>query len=306
MQKTMKAAKKQSNKTLSMVERPTTGEKIWNVIVIILVVAVALISLLPLWHVFMSSISDGRSLLSHDGLVVSPVGSVTWAGYSKILSDNSLFLGLANTVFYVCTSTALCYFLTITMGYALSKQTKLGPKITLLMTLTLLFSGGVVPTYIVLRNMGFIGTRWSLVIPGCVNSMYAIMVMNAFRGVPKAYEESALLDGANQIQILFHVMLPQVANMGMVVIINSVVGQWNAWFNASIYVTNQKNMWPLQLWVREMTSNNEAFLQSANPDYSRYLIQFALVVFAALPVILLLPIFQDKLEQGALAGGIKG
>lgn len=101
-------------------------------------------------------------------------------------------------------------------------------------------------------------------------------------------------------------MLPQVHNMGMVVIINSVVAQWNSWFNASIYVTNQRGLWPLQLWVREMTSNNESFLYSANPDYSRYLIQFALIMFATVPIIILLPIFQDKLEKGALIGGIKG
>ena len=166
--------------------------------------------------------------------------------------------------------------------------------------------GGVVPTYIVLRNLGMIGTRWSLIIPGCFNSMFAIIMMNAFKSVPAAYEESATIDGANQWQILTKVMLPQVHNMGMVVIINSVVAQWNSWFNASIYVTNQRGLWPLQLWVREMTSNNESFLYSANPDYSRYLIQFALIMFATVPIIILLPIFQDKLEKGALIGGIKG
>lgn len=289
-----------------MVEHPSTIERIVDVLVILLVLLVAAACLLPLWHVLMSSLSDGRDLLGHEGLVVWPIGNPTLDGYRKIFQDASLFKGLANTLIYTTSATVLCYFLTITAGYALSKPIKLKKPLTLLFTMTLLFSGGVVPTYIVLRNLGMIGTMWSLIIPGCTNSMFAIMMMNAFMGVPKAYEESALLDGANQIQILFRVMLPQVSNMGMVVIINSVVSQWNAWFNASIYVTNQRNLWPLQLWVREMTSNNEAFQISANPDYSRYLIQFALIIFATIPIVVLLPIFQDKLEKGALVGGIKG
>lgn len=289
-----------------MVENPSTIERVADVIVIVLVIGVAVMCLMPLWHVLMSSLSDGRALLAHEGLVLTPVGKVTLDGYRNIFRDASLFSGLFNTIIYTVGSTVLCYFLSVTAGYALSKPTKLQTPMVLFLTFTLLFGGGMVPTYIVIRNLGLIGTRWSLIIPGCVNSMFAVMMMNAFKGVPKEYEESATIDGANQFTIMTKVLLPQVSNMGMVVIINSVVGQWNSWFNASIYVTNQRTLWPLQLWIREMTSNNEAFLQSANPDYSRYLIQFALIMFAVVPIVILLPIFQDKLEKGALVGGIKG
>lgn len=305
MQKTMKP-KIKDDRVLSMVEHASPVERVVDVLVIILVVIVALACLLPLWHVLMASLSDGRELMGHEGLVLWPVGQANIEAYRKIFRDSSLFSGLANTLLYTTTATLLSYFLTVTAGYALSKPIKLRKPLTLLFTVTLLFSGGVVPTYIVLRSLGMIGTVWSLIIPGCTNSMFAIMMMNAFMGVPKEYEESATLDGANHFQILFHIMLPQVANMGMVVIINSVVSQWNAWFNASIYVTNQRALWPLQLWVREMTQNNADFQISANPDYSRYLIQFALVVFATVPVLVMLPFFQDKLEKGALVGGVKG
>ncbi len=290
----------------SMVETRTPLERVCDVLVLIAVIGVAAACLLPLWHVLMSSFSDGRALLSHEGLVLWPVGNPTLDGYRNIFKDASLFLGLFNTVVYTAGATFLCYFLSVTAGYALSKPTKLQTPMVLFLTFTLLFGGGMVPTYIVIRNLGMIGTRWSLIIPGCVNGMFAVMMMNAFKGVPKEYEESATIDGANQFTIMTKVLLPQVQNMGMVIVINSVVGQWNSWFNASIYVTNQRSLWPLQLWIREMTSNNEAFLQSANPDYSRYLIQFALIMFAVVPIIILLPIFQDKLEKGALVGGIKG
>lgn len=306
MQNIKRKHKISNDRVSSMVEHPSLTERMVDVLVIILVALVALCCLLPLWHVLMSSFSDGRSLLAHEGLVLAPVGQFNLDGYRKIFQDASLFSGLANTVIYTASATFLCYFLSVTAGYALSKPTKLQTPLILLLTVTLLFGGGVVPTYIVLRNLGMIGTRWSLIIPGCCNSMFAVMLMNAFKGVPKEYEESATIDGANHFQILSRIMLPQVQNMAMVIVINSVVGQWNSWFNASIYVTNQRALWPLQLWVREMTSNNESFLYSATPDYSRYLIQFALIIFATIPVVILLPIFQDKLEKGVLVGGIKG
>lgn len=302
-----KAKEKDDDKReLAMVENPTPGDRIADVVVMVLCGLVALCCILPLWHVFMSSISDGKELLKHAGLILWPVGKVTLEGYKLIFKDASLLGGIANTVLYTVGATIIGVFLSVTAGYSLSKDTKLHTFMVLFCTFTLLFGGGVVPTYIVLRNLGMIGTRWSLLIPGCTNSMFAVMMMNSFLSVPKEYEEAARIDGANDADILFKVLLPQVKSMMMVLVLNSVVGQWNSWFNASIYVTNQKNLWPLQLWIRQMTANNEDFLLSANPDYSRYLIQYALIVFAIIPVIIMLPLFQDKLEQGVIQGGIKG
>lgn len=105
---------------------------------------------------------------------------------------------------------------------------------------------------------------------------------------------------------MVQVLLPQAMNLGSVIILNSVVMQWNAWFNASIYVPNNKKAWPLQLWIRQITADNQNFLRSANPDYSRYLIQYAVIVAATLPIIVLFPFFQDKLEKGVIGGGVKG
>jgi len=297
---------KDKEKELHMVENPSRADRTVDVVVILVCLLVALCSILPLWHVLMCSISDGYELLKHEGMLFLPVGNVNFDGYKQIFKDASLLKGIGNTLLYTFGATAIGVTISVTAGFALSKQTKLHTPMVLFCTFTLLFGGGVVPTYIVLKYLGMIGTRWSLLIPGCTNSMFAVMMMNAFMGVPKEYEEAARIDGAGPVQVLFNVLLPQVRNMVFVLILNSIVGQWNAWFNASIYVTNKKDMWPLQLWIREMTANNENFLQTANPDYSRYLIQYALIVVAILPVIIMLPFFQDKLEQGVIQGGIKG
>lgn len=136
--------------------------------------------------------------------------------------------------------------------------------------------------------------------------MFMVMMMNAFNSVPKEMYEAARIDGAGHIRTMVQVLLPQAMNLGSVIILNSVVMQWNAWFNASIYVPNNKKAWPLQLWIRQITADNQNFLRSANPDYSRYLIQYAVIVAATLPIIVLFPFFQDKLEKGVIGGGVKG
>ena len=132
-----------------------------------------------------------------------------------------------------------------------------------------------------------------------------LQVQRDGRGLPAA----VLLhhgDGAGHLRTMFQIMLPQAMNLGSVIILNSVVGQWNSWLQASIYVPNNKNLWPLQLWIRQITNENQNFLQSSNPDYSRYLVQYAVIVAATLPIIVIFPFFQDKLEKGVIAGGVKG
>ena len=227
-------------------------------------------------------------------------------GYKHIFNDSSILTGYLNTIIYTAASTALGFFIAVTAGYAMSRDTKLKGIMIMVMMLPMLFGGGMVPTYMVIRKLGWVGTRWALIIPGCTNAMFMVMMMNAFNSVPKEMYEAARIDGAGHFRTMSRIMLPQAMNLGSVIILNSVVGQWNSWLQASIYVPNKRNLWPLQLFIREITANNENFLQSSNPDYSRYLIRYAVIVAATLPIIVLFPFFQDKLEKGVIAGGIKG
>ena len=211
-----------------------------------------------------------------------------------------------NAIIYTVSATALGFFMAVITGYALSRQTKMKPYITGMIMFTMLFGGGMVPTYMVIKALGWVGTRWALIIPGCTNAMFMVMMMNAFNSVPKEMYEAARIDGAGHFRTMTQIMLPQAMNLGSVIILNSVVGQWNSWLQASIYVPNKKNLWPLQLWVKQITADNASFLNTSNPDYSRYLIRFAVVIAATLPIIILFPFFQDKLEKGVIAGGVKG
>ncbi len=301
-----KVDRNDDNRISSMVEHPGVRDRIVDVIVIILCGLVGFCCLVPMWHVLMASVSDGKTLLSHSGVAWLPQGKITLDGYRHIFKDSSILTGYLNTLFYTVVSTALGFFISCTAGYAMSRRTKLQTVMILGVMFTLLFGGGMVPTYMVIRKLGWVGTRWALIVPGCTNAMFIIMMMNAFKAVPLEMYEAARIDGAGHFRTMAQIMLPQAMNLGSVIILNSVVGQWNAWLQASIYVPNTRKLWPLQLFIREITANSENFLQTSNPDYSRYLIRYAVIMAASLPIIILFPFFQNKLEKGVIAGGIKG
>lgn len=290
----------------SMVEKPGLFDRVVDVIVVVMVGAVAFMSVIPMWHVLMCSLSDGKALYAHEGMVWWPVGGIHLDGFRHIFKNSDIIRGFANSVFYTVATTALGFLLSVTAGYAMSRATKLKKFMIGFVMFTMMFGGGMVPTYMVIKKIGWVGTPLAVIIPGCTNSMFIIMMMNEFNRVPKEMYEAAMIDGSGHIRTLFQVILPQAMNMGTVIIFNSVVGVWNSWLQASIYLTNNRELWPLQLYIREITANAENFLQSTNPDYSRYLIQYAVIIVSTLPILLLFPFFQKKLEKATITGGIKG
>ena len=271
-----------------MVEKTNGWGKVATILICAVLFIVALCCLIPLWHVLISSISDGQRLLAHEGVVFWPQGKVTLDGYR-----------------YVAGQVLFGFVINVLGGYVLSRKPKLAPALTIALVLTMMFSGGTVPTYMNVRRLGMVGTRWALIIPGCTNAIFVMMAVRAFAGVPEATVEAAKLDGAGHIRTMIQVMLPQAMGLISVSLINTGILAWNAWFQASIYVTTQQNLWPLQLWIRQISSESTDFLNYANPDYSRYLIQFVVIVIATLPILIVFPFFQKKLEQGMMAGAVK-
>lgn len=290
----------------NMVESPKAVDHIIQVVIIVACGFIAFAAVIPMWHVLMASLSDGRMLMAHEGVLWQPVKGIDWGGYLHIFKDAGIIKGYINSIIYTVSATTIGFLVATTAGYAMSRQTRLKNHMIYFLMLTVLFNGGMVPTYMVIRSLGWVGTRWALIIPGCTNAIFMVMMMNAFNAVPKEMYEAARIDGASHFRTLMQIMLPQAMNFGSVIILNSVVMQWNSWLQAAIYVPNNKNLWPLQLWIRQITNENSNFLNSSNPDYTRYLIQYAVIVAATLPIILLFPFFQEKLEKGVITGGIKG
>ena len=292
-------------KTGGMIEEKSWKDYAVDIIIMLLLTGFMFVSFMPLWHVLMASISDGHTLLSNTNLLFFPIGNVTFAGYELVFQNSLIISGYINTVVYVVGATAIGMLLNILGGYVLSRQTKLKGLLIIFIVFTMMFSGGLIPTYMVLKQLGMIGTRWAILIPGSTNAIFLILIMNAFSNVPEETIEAAKIDGASQIRILFQVVVPQAKTMLTVVALYSVVAQWSSWFPASIYLTNQKDLWPLTLVVRDITENARDFLRTPNPNYDRNLIQYAVIVVSTLPILLAFPFFIKTMEKGILTGAVK-
>ncbi len=290
----------------SMVENRGLGSRLSDAAIILVLALAAFICVIPIWHVMMSSVSDGKLLLGHKGTVITPVGDVNFGGYQLLFRDSSVMLGYLNTLIYVVTGALLGVLMNIVGGYILSRNTRLKSVMTLFVIITTMFSGGTVPTYMVIRTLGMTGTRWSLIIPGATNAMFMLLVMNTFASIDKAYIEAAEIDGAGHLTTMFRVVFPQGKGMVLVTAINTAILRWNSWFEASIYVPTDKSRWPLQLFVRQLTSEGMEFLKARNPNYDKYLIQYAAIIISTLPILIALPFFIKKLEKGMVLGGVKG
>lgn len=284
----------------------TTGDIIGDIFIMLILLVVMFISIIPLWHVVMSSLSQGDLLLGHKGIVWLPVGELNIGGYQLIFKNPSVLKSYLNTLMYVVGGTGLGLVFNVVAGYILSRNTRFKPFMVVFFVITTMFHGGVVPTYMVIKSLGMTGTPWAMIIPGCTNAMFILYMMNSYMMIDRAYEEAAAIDGAGHFQIMFQVLLPQAKGMAMVIAINTAIMKWNSWFEASIYAPTQKQLWPLQLWVKQLTANTTEFLKSANPDYNQYLVQYAVIVVATLPLLIAMPFFIKKLEKGIAIGGVKG
>lgn len=288
-----------------MVANHSLGSRIADLIVYAVVVFLACICILPMWHTLMASLSDPVQLLAHDGFVLFPLGGATFEGYKLVFRDASILRGYANTIYYTVATTGIGFVINVLGGYALSRPTKLRSAMSIFLIISMMFSGGMIPTYMVMNELGLVGTEWAIILPEATMAMYVIVGMNAFSSVSESTVEAARIDGAGHFRVMFQIMLPQCFSLFVITILNTFVGSWNSWISASIYVPFDRDKWPVQLWIQQMVQENQNFLQTANPNYDTYLIQFCVIVVAVLPILVAFPFFQKQLEAGSITGGVK-
>lgn len=300
--------------TGGMVRGKSAGDVCIDILIYALLVIVLLICLIPMWHVLMASVSDPQQIAfgmgdSYKwGIVWWPVGdSLHFEGYEYIFQDGSIFRGYLNTIIYVIAATAVGMGVNITGGYVISRNTKSKGILTIFVMFTAMFHGGLIPTYAVVNGLGMTDTIWSIIIPGCTNAFFVIMLANAFNTVPESTIESAKIDGAGHLRIMWQILLPQALPLATVVVLNSVILQWNSWMNASIYLSSSvSDLWPLQLIVRELSAKSEYFIGSGKANYALYLVRYTVIVASTVPILCVFPFFQKKMESNVVAGAVKG
>lgn len=289
----------------------TTGEKVFAVFNALLLILLSVIFLLPIWHVVMGSISDPLEVSAYSGLILKPLGKATLGGYRLVLNNSTIVRSYANTLYYVLVSTALGLVLNILAAYVMSrKDLYWGGVFSVFVLFTMMFNGGLVPTFMVVRNLGMLNTAWAVILPSALSAYNIIIMRTSFAGIPEELLDAARIDGAGHFRILTQIILPVSQSIIMVIVLFYGVQHWNEWFNASIYLTDRK-LYPLQLTLREivlLSSENSIVADADGQDVMIYrpLIKYATIMVSIIPMMLLYPFVQRYFVAGVMIGAVKG
>lgn len=295
-----------------MVGKKSIGEKIFSFFNTMVMIGLILICAYPLIYVFSASFSEPVKLAQHEGLLLKPLG-FTLKGYEMVLDDPRISTGYANTLFYVIVGTVINLIMTSLGAYALSrKNLYFGGVIMFVVVFTMFFSGGLIPSYLLVQKLGLINSRWALIVPGAVSTYNMIVMRTSFMAIPDSLIESAKIDGANDLTILFRIVIPLSKAVLAVMVLFYGVSHWNAWFSAMVYLRN-RSLYPLQLILREILLMNASDNMTADSgigqgDLSAYkiLIQYTTIVVATVPILFLYPFIQKYFTKGVMIGAVKG
>ena len=284
-------------------------------IIYVVVILLTLSCLIPLMNVISLSFSSSQAVASNKvGLWPE---EFTFAAYEKIINDAQFWRSFGISVFRVAMALIINLFMIVTLAYPLSKSVKVfrSRKVFMnIMVFAMLFSGGMIPSYLVVRYLGLINSVWALILPGAVPIGSVILVMNFFRSVPKSLEESALLDGANPWQILTRIYIPISLPSLATVSLFSIVGSWNDFFGGLIYITKGEN-YPLMTYIQSLSVNIAETLQKAGGMSTQQLqallsvsnrnLNAAKIVVAIVPLLVIYPFLQKYFVQGIVVGAVK-
>lgn len=306
----MNALRAHSGSRRSVRIKESLGDRIFLSVTYILLILVLIAVLYPLIYIVSSSLSS-PSAVSAGKVWLWPV-DVSLAGYEAVFRNGQVLTGYANSLFYTVAGTFISVSLTIMVAYPLSKKSFFGrTPLMVFITFTMLFSGGLIPTYLVVKSMGMIDTRWSLLIPNAVWVWQVIIARTFFQtSIPDELSEAADIDGCSDIRYIFSVVLPLAKPIIAVLSLMYAVGQWNAYFDALIYLKSQ-SLYPLQLILRSIlilgsgTGNMDAG-EMVKQQQMAELMKYSLIVVASLPVLVIYPFVQRYFVQGMLIGSVKG
>ncbi|OFW75311.1 MAG: ABC transporter permease [Alicyclobacillus sp. RIFOXYA1_FULL_53_8] len=286
----------------------TRGEAAFEIVNYVLLCIGLLVCLLPILNVVAKSFSTEANVVAGD-VGIWPVG-FSLDAYKIVLGSQKFATSFVNSVFITVVGTFLSLACTVFTGYALSRERLRGKKLVLIMyVFTMLFGAGLIPTYMVIKQLGLLNTLWALIIPPLASPFNMMLIRLYFYSLPDSMEESAKIDGAGNLRILFKIMIPLAMPVIATVSLFSAVEYWNSYFDALMYINNP-NLLPLQVFLREMilsasdAASNVDMLSQA--QVAQESISGATVVAATLPIILVYPFLQRYFVKGIVLGAVKG
>lgn len=287
-------------------------EKIFTVLNYTMLTSLVLICLYPFLNIVAYSFSSSRAVLS-GWVTIFPIEFQTDA-YKEILRNSGIWRSMGVTVFVTITSTAIGMLLTIGAAYGLSKKRLKGRKfLTMVMLFTMYFGGGIIPTFLVVKNLGLIDTLGALIFPSAMSVFYFIIMKTFFLQIPQELEESAILDGCNDLQVLSKIILPLSLPIIATIGLFYAVAHWNEYFSSMMYINNP-DKYTLQLKLRQLLFTEQ--LSQISGDLSQYdtgsnllvseSLKGASIVVSTLPIIIVYPWLQKYFVKGVMVGSIKG
>jgi len=287
-------------------------DRIFSIFNYLLLTVFLLSVLYPLVYIVSASLSNPTAVVA--GRVWLWPVEPTLAGYRAIFEYNTIVRGYLNSIFYLVVGTLVNVTMTILAAYPLSRRDLYGQNwVMALFVFTTLFSGGLIPTYLVVRHLGLLNTRWALIIPGALAVWNVIITRTYFQvTIPHTLLEAAQLDGCDDFTFLWKIVLPLSGPIIAVNVLFYALGHWNAFFNALIYLTDER-LFPLQLVLREILVQNKIDpaamtdpTELLRKQHLRDLLKYALIVAASLPPLLLYPFIQRYFVKGVMIGSLKG
>ncbi|ETT64633.1 carbohydrate ABC transporter permease [Paenibacillus sp. FSL H8-0457] len=288
------------------------SERIAGVFIYIILSFITLLVLYPLFFVLIASISAPETVMR--GEVWLWPKELSFVGYERLFANSDLMRGFMNTLLYTTTGTALNVLMTIAAAYPLSRADFNGRGIfTAIIVFTMFFSGGMIPNYLLVKELGMLDTIWAIIIPSAV-SVWNIIIMRTFfqSSIPKEMQEAAFIDGASNMRVLWRIVLPLSGPILAVMVLFYAVGHWNSYFSALIYLSDRTN-YPMQLFLREILVQGQMqeMVDISDDSLARSLmdaeaIKYAAVIVTNLPMLLLYPFLQKYFVKGVMIGAIKG
>lgn len=296
-----------------MVENRSISSRIRVFIIYTIVIMLGLSCLLPLINILAISLSSSAAV-SANKVGLLPV-NFTIAAYLRILEDSQFWRSFLISVIRVILSLVLNVVLVVTMAYPLTKSKKefRGRNIYMgLMVFAMLFSGGMIPSYILVKNLGLLNTIWSLVLPGALQIFNVILVMNFFLGIPKSLEEAARIDGAGPLKVLVSIYIPCSLPVIATIALFSIVGSWNDFFSGLIYMQKQ-NMYPIMTYIQSLSIDMQELLKASVStdgltnlaELSNKNLNAAKIVVSVIPLLMIYPFLQKYLLTGIVIGSVK-
>lgn len=292
--------------------KQSRGDLTFDVVNTALLVLIMLVILYPLYFIVIASFSDPLEVLA--GKVILYPKRFNLEAYGMVFKDSNIMTGYRNTLFYTVFGTAINIALSVLAAYPLSRRDFVGRKFfTMVLTITMFFSGGMIPLYLTVTSLGLLDTIWAILLPGAISVWNVVIIRTYFQtSIPFELTEAAMVDGATNFQLLFRVILPLSTPVIAVMVLFYGVAHWNAFFNALIYISSKK-LYPLQLVLRSILIQNtvsDDMLSDLDSLANRQLlaetIKYALIVVATAPIIAVYPFLQKYFVKGIMVGAVKG